>query len=599
MSYIKQNKNYIIANIITLILIIILDIFKVKNTSFLLLSILLNLFLIKAIKEILNILNIKFNKKEKTILLLVIGFSYLFYFISLVNRNFIYYWDYSCYYNIQMESIERFNESLSSGIRYFIGSTWSGEYGNFLSFIPQILFQFSNKSVDSYIMCCTLIFTPYILVSLGILIKAIINKFSIKNNIFNYSVISFILFPLLYGTAIYGQPDYFGLAFIFLIVALTLSYDFKKIDYLRLFIIMILTYFLFISRRWYIYWIISYYLYYVIGLIITNYKDKENLIKIIKNGIIYGVVCGLFFGVTLFPLIKNILAANMQSNYTFYMSGGFKYELLYQYNHLGLINLLIIVLGIIIGLTNKEYRKITILSVLQIITIIFLFTKIQNMGLHHCLTLLPAYLFLMILPFIKLNNNYIKKGLIGFFILNFIVSIYGVKNNLLTDIKISVPYQEDYEEIGEVVNYLKEKLDSNNTAYMITHTNKYNPDKLRNYLLPDTYIQKYLPYGSAVLGTHKFPIELFEAKYIITTTPFESISIEEKYQKVFESLVEKEIFKEIKDFDMNNGYHILVYERVKKVTIEETNMYLQEIREDTKDFPTIYKDIIKNYQKNI
>lgn len=498
-----------------------------------------------------------------------------------------------------MESIERFNESLSSGIRYFIGSTWSGEYGNFLSFIPQILFQFSNKSVDSYIMCCTLIFTPYILVSLGILIKAIINKFSIKNNIFNYSVISFILFPLLYGTAIYGQPDYFGLAFIFLIVALTLSYDFKKIDYLRLFIIMILTYFLFISRRWYIYWIISYYLYYVIGLIITNYKDKENLIKIIKNGIIYGVVCGLFFGITLFPLIKNILAANMQSNYTFYMSGGFKYELLYQYNHLGLINLLIIFLGIIIGLTNKEYRKITILSVLQIITIIFLFTKIQNMGLHHCLTLLPAYLFLMILPFIKLNNNYIKNGLIGFFILNFIVSIYGVKNNLLTDIKISVPYQEDYEEIGEVVNYLKEKLDSNNTAYMITHTNKYNPDKLRNYLLPDTYIQKYLPYGSAVLGTHKFPIELFEAKYIITTTPFESISIEEKYQKVFESLVEKDVFKEIKDFDMNNGYHILVYERVKKVTTEETNMYLQEIREDTKDFPTIYKDIIKNYQKNI
>ena len=50
---------------------------------------------------------------------------------------------------------------------------------------------------------------------------------------------------------------------------------------------------------------------------------------------------------------------------------------------------------------------------------------------------------------------------------------------------------------------------------------------------------------------------------------------------------------------MNNGYHILVYERVKKVTIEETNMYLQEIREDTKDFSTIYKDIIKNYQKNI
>ena len=357
MKYIKDNIKFISTLIITLLLIIILNIFKVKSLCFLLLSFITNLLFIKGILEVLKLLKINFTKKEKIIILLIINFNYLFYFVSLVNRNFIYYWDYSCYYNIQMESIERFNEGLSSGIRYFIGSTWSGEYGNFLSFIPQVLFQFSNKTVDSYIMSCVLIFTPYIVISLSILLKELIKKYSLNKNILNVILPIFILFPILHGTAIYGQPDFFGLFFVFLIVALTISYDFKKLDYLRLFIILVATYLLLISRRWYMYWILSYYVCYVLGLVISNIKNKDDLITIIKNGLLYALVCGIIFGVTLFPLFKNILAANMSSSYTFYMSGGFKSELFYQYRHLGLVILLISIIGIVLGITNKQYRK--------------------------------------------------------------------------------------------------------------------------------------------------------------------------------------------------------------------------------------------------
>ena len=134
---------------------------------------------------------------------------------------------------------------------------------------------------------------------------------------------------------------------------------------------------------------------------------------------------------------------------------------------------------------------------------------------------------------------------------------------------------------------------------MITHTNKYNPDKLRSYELPDTTIQKYLPYGSAILGAHKFPSELFTARYVITTIPFESISIEEKYNEVFNELVKEEVFTLNKDFDMHNGYHILIYERVKPVTIEETDKYIEKISTDTKNFKDIYENLIKEYQKSL
>ena len=47
MRYIKDNKKFISTIILTLLFIIILNVFKVKSSSFLLLSLLVNIVLIK------------------------------------------------------------------------------------------------------------------------------------------------------------------------------------------------------------------------------------------------------------------------------------------------------------------------------------------------------------------------------------------------------------------------------------------------------------------------------------------------------------------------------------------------------------------------
>lgn len=603
-EFLERNKIFLRIYGTIIILIVLLSLFRVNNTTFFLISIFVNTFIINVLFETKRVLKIDFSKIDLAIILGIILIGYLFYGISLLTRNFIYYWDYSCYYNIQIETIAHFSNGLFEGIRSFIGSTWSGEYGNFLSFIPQVLFSFTNQTPNSYVSSCTLLFIPYIIFSLSILLKKVMEilKVDKKEILLGFLLLLFILFPILHATAIFGQPDFFGLFFIFLIIALTLSYDFKKIEIDRLILLFINMYCLFICRRWYVYWLLSYFLCYGVYVVITNRKDKKELLNIIKNASIFCGISAVIFLGTLFPLLRNIIASDFKNHYIYYMAGGFIGELLSQKSHLGTALLSLMILGFIIGCVKKEYRKYSIISLVQIVLIIFFFTRIQNMGYHHTLTLLPSYycgLTILLFYFEKNKQNWMKYLLVGIMSLNFISGLIGNTNKLFTDIPLKVPKQTDYKQIEEVATWLKDNLSEEHTAYMITHTDRYNPDKFRNIFKPNRIIEYYLPYGSAVIGTHKFPTELFTATYVITTTPFEKFSIEYKYEEVFEQLIKEGIFVLEESFDMNNGYHILIYKRDKEVSKEEVERYKEALQEESKDFPELYEDILNEFEKSL
>ena len=593
----KQNKYLISSFIISIVLSFIFSLVKIKNLTFVSLSIAANIFLIALIKIIKDKLKIKWNKYEKISIIAIILVLYTFYFISILGRKFIYYWDFYCYYNLQIGAEEFFNINILEGIRNFIGSTWSGEYGTFISFFPEVLFNFSNKTINAYLISTVIVFIPYIIITFSILIKRLIKVLKIKKEklFFISSLLIFSLFPMIHSTFVYGQPDLFGLAFIYLIIILTIDYDFYKLDYERLFEIGIITFMLLITRRWYIYFILTYYTLYGFTIIILNIKDKKRLKTILKHALSFAVVTGIFFLVTLFPMFKIIITEGY--SYDYYLSGGFIGELISQKNHLGYIFLLIIIIGLVYGMINKNYRKYSLILLIQYFFIIILFTRMQNMGLHHSLLLTHIYLYYVYMFLILIVNKKVFVIILLLLqILNFSFGIYNVNSKIFTNVPLQTPKQKDYKELTKVGKWLNEKLKDNN-AYMITHNNMYNPDKLRNLYVPDNTIKKHLPYGSAIEGVHLFPIELFEAKYIITTNPFENVSIENKYNKIFLELVNQNKFKKIKEFDMKNGYKILVYERIEPCTKEEAEKYLNELEDLSKKYPKLYKEVIEKYIK--
>ncbi len=595
----ENNKKFLIIELVFTIGLLIISLGNINSLIFLFISIMVNILFINILKETKRILKIDFTKKEKHAILISILLCFLFYFISLLTRKFIYYWDYSCYYNIQLTTMERFQQGLQSGIYYFLNSTYSASYGNFLSFIPQVIFQFTNKTENSYIASYVLTTIPYIVFSISLFLKTLLQKN--KESLFGLSLLTFILLPLLHATSIYGQPDFFGLFFIFMILTLTNHYDFKKIEIGRLLGIFINTYLLFISRRWYIYWILTYYMIYGLQVLYKNRTNKKDLLKILKNASIYIGICIILFIITLHPLMKNIIESDFQGHYIYYKNGGVLDEIIHQIKILGISQCILIGMGIIIGLFKKEYREKTGLFILQTLFIIILFNRIQAMGYHHSLMNVTAYTFFTWITLYYCQEfprkQYLTSLIIIIMIFNFMNGFMDKNNLFFTEVNLKIPYQEDYEELKEAATWLKNNLNEQNTAYMITHTDQYNPDKLRNIFLPDKTISKYLPYGSAIIGVHPFPTELFTSKYIITTTPFERMSIEYKYEEVFEKLIEEEKFQIKKIFNMNNSYQILIYERVKEVDEEEINLYEKALKEESKQFPELYQNVIEKYKK--
>lgn len=598
----KNNILYIIFSL-SIILLLTFGLFKINRLTFFTASVSLNLLLIIIIKEVIKKFKIKFSKKELLIISSLIVLLYIFYITSILTRKFIYYWDYSCYYNIQIDTIDKFNNGLLIGIKSFISSTWAGEYGSFINFIPQVIFNFTNKSINSYLISCVIVFIPYIFITYSILTKRIIELIKVKKEkrqiLFSLSIVSLTLMPILHGTFIYGQPDLFGLALIFLIISLAIDYSFKNIELDRLIMIFLSTYMLTICRRWYIYWIISYYLLYILYVLIFNRKDIK---QVLKNIFKFGIVVVIIYLVTLLPFIKNTLINNYSSSYSFYSNGGALYEIGNQIKHLGYLLFIIIIGGLLYGLMNKKYRIITILNIIQYLLIIILFTRIQTMGIHHSLLLLTNYLYGITMFIICLIDN--KKiistigcGILVTVLLLNMINGYLNKNSILyTDISLKTKEEINYKGIKEVTDWLEKNIDDNeNRAYMIVHNNDFNPDKFRNFYTPNSKVHKYLPYGSSIVGVHKFPIELFTSKYIITTEPFKPTSVDEKYNKVFTELVSKEKFSIEKEFIMKDKTIILIYERIKEVDEEEKNMYLNALKEESKQYKSLYADVINNY----
>lgn len=597
----KKNVLYIILGVF-ICLFFLFGILKQGTIAFLFASLSMNLFFIIILEYIYQTGKIKLNSKELTILLICIVTTYGFYTYSILDSNFIYYWDFSCYYNIQIGTIEAFQESLFNGIKYFIGSTYSGEYGNFLSFFPQIIFHFTNKSINSYTLSCVYLFVPYIWISFSFFIKKLLSYFKVDGkNILEIILVLFTLMPVVHGTFIYGQPDILGIAFIFCIISMTIDYDFKKLEWNRLFFIFATTFMLIISRRWYLYWIVTYYACYVINILWNNKKDWK---KIIRNLLIYGALVIVLLGITLAPLMKNILMSRYASTYSYYSNGGFFYEWKQQMKHVGYLPYLFMVGGFLFGILQKKYRKRSLIVITQYIIMLYLFTRVQTMGIHHSLILISTYIFFYLLFIIAIvqKKSFLKKEYLAIILLvavaNFYAGYQNKTNRLWTDVSLKVPIEENYDEIKEIVDWLTPRLDEENTAYLITHNNSINPDKLRNFYTPNSKIKKYLPYGSAIIGSHKFPLELFTARYIMTTSPYESTSVDEKYNQVFQELVEENVFEMIHIIPLKNNIKLYVYERKKDVTEEEKEKYKKALTEESKKYSELYEQVINSFSVN-
>ena len=125
--------------------------------------------------------------------------------------------------------------------------------------------------------------------------------------------------------------------------------------------------------------------------------------------------------------------------------------------------------------------------------------------------------------------------------------------------------RKDLPQIKAIANWIDTHCAEGEISYMIPHDMLYCPDHFKNCQLPATPINDKLAFGFSVPGTHNFPMQFFEAKYVLTADPFPQTFVGngEMSHKLNERFlaVRDEYFALEATFDMGNGTTFTIWRR--------------------------------------
>ena len=573
------------------------------NLMLFLLSIWSWLFIIWIILETKRIVGVRFTRKNKITFFISLAVLFAYYSYSLLTRQFIYYWDYVLYYRMQNGIATTFQvDSFFNGVVEVVKSVWYNAYSLFNNVLLAAPYAAVPKTPNWYFAVSSFSILPVLYWVIALWIKMIERLLQPKRNelFFLGAMMLSAGFPLIHRAQLYGQPDFLGLIFVYLIMLLTISYDFSKTDYKRFFFLIALTIMACASRRWYEFWLAAYYACYGAFVLLRAIRVKSW--SDIKRAVLFALAAAGILGIVFLPMIVTLLRTNYAVSYSAYNAGGLPAELRSQAQYLGLGLLTILLTGIVYGILRKQYRKLILLAVADWLLMVFLFTRIQNMGYHHTLILVPVYLFLMLVCFAgvcRMEKTWLlalsSVFVLGFGAVNTCVCAFSSADTLprvFSNAALIPPQRTDIAQIRKLNRWLVEHCSESESAYMIPHGYPYNPDVFRSCDYPDSSVSNILPYGSAVLGTHYFPDELLQAKYVLTCEPFCGISIAEKYISAFLSEIPQKHFTEVTRFDMGNGYVFIVYERMQPTDQEEILFYKDYFSAEDKLFPEMFSGVL-------
>lgn len=577
-------------------------------------------FLFYMMYKIGKMAKIEFNKKYISIIGIAVLLMSIIY-VGIINyREYVYTWDNITYYKNQLNLMPHFEESFGRGIKEIVRTVIYEDYNDFLLSFTTGLFSITNQTPEAFNIIFYFVgMVPTIILFLMI-VKKIIDSLNVKKKllIFGLSALFLISFWPLHGACLSGQPDIIGMIFIGFIILLTIDYDFSYIDWKRWMLILGSTFCLIITRRWYMFFALGYFVTYALVLLIKVLigKDKEKIKNTISNGLKFAIVVGGGLLILSSPIIIKTLKNNYQSSYTAWDIGGLDTEFVQQFKRLGLIYFIIITAGAFYGIINKKLRYYTITLIGTWIIAIVSFTRIQNMGPHQMLILVPTYILLFVFGLIAIINGINKKKiqictatLLGIIMaLNLIGGITNNKylyNNLFfTNMVVDSGRREDYKVIGEMVEFVKDNCNEQNKIYLNAATGDYSSHMITNYNLPsDRYIYNYVPYSFAIDSTNGFPEDILECKYIwIANQVLDDTGAKKGHiiPNINYAITEDKIispkFKMIKEFRMTEEVTFYTYERVEEFNEEERQEWLKLFEGQSKIYPELFRDRILDFQ---
>ena len=575
----------------------------------------------------LRIARVEFDLFHRAVIIGLWAAALLYFFWALSRRSFVYIWDYANYLTKQYSAEAAFVQSPAAGFHYIFGSL-AEDYTNFITLFLEFPFCLSTRTGDSFAFCQVFSIVPMLLTLLAGLVLKVGQMLQVKNR-FWYFLIGLswcFTYPWLRMSAVLSQPDWFGLIFAFSILLLTLDFRFEKLDLPRFGLLFLATAAIILSRRWYLYFVVGYYFAYAVLVLVSSVKiakagRKQDAFLQVRNLVLFGLMSMAAMVILLWPMVSHILGYGYADRYSYYNGGGFAAEISLQFWRMGLLNLVLIGLGLWFCLKKRKLPALPCLAGFEIFLSMVLFTRIQNTGSHQMLLFLPGWFVLFLLGAAALAETIDRRRNLKLaywvFTLVFAVSVRcsPLTSVALPDIVIDhfplsatkefvrldklIYDRKDLPQIQAIARWIDDHCADGEISYMIPHDMLYCPDHFKNCLLPEAPINNKLAFGFSVPGTHNFPMQFFEAKYVLTADPFPQtfVGSGELSHKLNERFlaVRDEYFTQEATFDMGNGTTFTIWRRTASPTRAEVEYYLSAFTEEDAKYPEMFSEIAESW----
>ena len=585
-----------------------------------------NLALFACVLLVLRVAGVKFDLFHKAVLVGLWAAALVYFFWALNRRSFVYIWDYFNYINKQYSAEAAFLQGPAAGFQYIFGS-FAEDYTNFITLFLDFPFCLSDRTGDSFAFCQVFSILPMLLVLLAGLTIKVGQMLQVKNR-FWYFLIGMswmVTYPWLRMSAMLGQPDWFGLIFGFSILLLTLDFRFESLQPLRFCLLFAATAAIILSRRWYLYFVVGYYFAYAALALVSSVRtaragQKKQALMQVRNLVLFGLMSMVAMLILLWPMVRKILGFDYAGRYSYYNFGGLTLELAAQALRIGLLNFILIGLGLWFA-AKRRLPALPCLAGAELLISLLLFIRVQNSGSHQMLLFLPGWLLLFLTGAAALAEGIQKHRELKLFYWVFtLVFAVSVRCSPLTVVAMPgflVDYfplkavsefvrldkliydRKDLPQIKAIANWINTHCAEGELSYMIPHDMLYCPDHFKNCLLPETPINDKLAFGFSVPGTHNFPMQFFEAKYVITADPFPQTfvgngELSHKWNDRFLA-VREESFALEATFDMGNGTTFTIWRRTMAPTRAEVEYYLSAFTEEDAQYPEMFSEIAESW----
>lgn len=561
---------------------------------------------------------------HKAVLVGLWAAAVLYFYWTLGSRTFLYYWDYVNYILKQYNAEAAFAQSTGAGFRFLLDSI-TEDYTNFITLFTEFPFCLSGKTGDDYAFCQVFSVLPSLLVLLAGLTVKVGRMLRVKNR-FWYFLIGFswcATFPFVRMSAVLGQPDWFGLIFAFMLMLLTLDYRFDGIDLPRYLLIFAATAGIILTRRWYLYFVVGYCFAYVLLLAVSSIRlakdgQPSRAVHRMVRLVVFGLCAAGAMVLLLLPMVRKILSFDYAGRYSYYNFGGITLELAAQTLRIGLLNFILIGLGLWFA-AKRRLPALPCLAGAELLVSLVLFTRVQNTGSHQMLLFVPGWLLLFLVGSAALADGLKKHTAVKLCYWGFtMVFAVSVRCSPLTTVALpgfvvdhfplkavsefvrldKLTYDRtDAAQIQRVDDWIDAHCDAEKGefAYMIPHDMLYNSDIFQYAALPDIQLQGKLAAGISIPGTHEFPVRFFEAKYVLTAEPLPQTfvsggELSGRWNALF-CAARDEHFTQAASFDMGNGTVFTVWERTEPADRAEVEYYLDAFAQEDALYPEMFSQV--------